>query len=194
MSPAKLSRCKWCTGSELMQEYHDKEWGFPSHDDKKHFEFLILEAAQAGLSWMTVLKKREEYRKVFAGFDPAKVSKFTSKDAQRMLKNPGIIRNRLKVNAAINNAKPFRAIQKEFGSFDKYIWGFNGGKQISNNIKAMKDIPAKTELSDAISKDLKKRGFSFVGSTIIYAHLQAVGVVNDHENSCFRKRACIDKS
>jgi len=184
------SKCAWCMGSEMMQEYHDAEWGFPKHDDTQHFEFLILEAAQAGLSWSTILKRRGGYKKAFAHFDPAKVSKFDGKTIEKLMKDKGIIRNRLKITAVINNAKPFIAIQKEFGSFDKYIWGFSDGKQIVNNIRATKDIQAKTALSDIISADLKKRGFSFVGSTIIYSHLQAVGVVNDHENLCFRKDIC----
>lgn len=187
-----MHRCAWCQGNELMQKYHDTEWGLAIHDDNKHFEFLVLEAAQAGLSWLTVLRKREEYRKAFGGFDPKKVATFTQKDIARLMKNAGIIRNQLKISAAVSNAKPFLAIQKEFGSFDKYLWSF-AEKQVCNNIRSAKDIPAKSELSDAISKDLKKRGFKFVGSTTMYAHLQAVGIVNDHEVSCFRRKVCTKK-
>lgn len=181
-----LNRCSWAK-KEVFHLYHDTEWGLQVHDDITHFEFLILEGAQAGLSWETVLKKREEYGKVFVGFDPKKIANFTKSDQEKILKNPGIIRNKLKVASAIRNAKAFLEIQKEFGSFDLYIWGFVSGEQICNNIKSLEDIPTTTLLSDEISKDLKKRNFNFVGSTIIYAYLQAVGIVNDHENSCFRK-------
>lgn len=183
------NRCAWAEGvNDLYLDYHDNEWGVPVHDDRRQFEFLILEGAQAGLSWSTVLKKREAYRKAFAGFDPTKVARFDGKRIEALLRNPGIIRNRLKVAAAVANARAFLAVQKEFGSFDRYIWRFVGGKPIQNRRKTMKDIPATSPESDALSKDLKKRGFKFVGSTIIYAHMQAVGMVNDHVVSCFRYR------
>ena len=173
-----------------MQRYHDEEWGVPVRDDRKHFEFLILEGAQAGLSWATILKRREGYRKAFAGFDPAKVARFDERKVQALLKDPGIIRNRLKVRAAVGNAGAFLAVKKEFGSFDAYVWRFVGGKPIVNRRRTMKDIPATSPESDALSRDLKGRGFRFVGSTIIYAHMQAVGMVNDHGVSCFRYRRC----
>ncbi len=169
-----------------MTQYHDFEWGIPVHDDKKLFEMLILEGAQAGLSWSTILKRRKTYRAAFDNFDPKKITKYTYKDITRLLADEGIIRNRLKIKSAINNAQKFLDIQAEFGSFDKFIWGFVGGKQIKNNFAKHSDIPASTVLSDQISKDLKKRGFSFVGTTIIYAYLQAVGIVNDHTKNCFR--------
>jgi DNA-3-methyladenine glycosylase I len=179
-------RCSWCLKFDEYIKYHDNEWGKPVHDDRIHFQFLILEGAQAGLSWSMVLKKREGYRKNFADFDPAKVAKFTSARVEKILKDPGIIRNRLKVNAAVNNAKRFLEVQKEFGSFDKYIWSFVGGKPIINKRKTTKQVPATTKESDALSKDLIKRGFKFVGSTVIYAHMQACGLVNDHVVSCWR--------
>jgi DNA-3-methyladenine glycosylase I len=169
-----------------MIQYHDKEWGVPVHNDQKLFEFLILEGAQAGLTWQTILNKREGYRKAFAGFDPVKIARFDSRDAKRLLKDSNIIRNRLKIAAAIENAKRFLKVQKEFGSFDKYIWQFVGNKPIKNKFKSLKKIPATTKESDAMSKDLKKRGFKFVGSTICYAFMQAVGMVNDHQTDCFR--------
>lgn len=169
-----------------MRDYHDQEWGLPVHDDKKHFEFLILEGAQAGLSWATILKRRKGYQQAFANFDPQKVAKFTDQDYQRLLLNPGIIRNRLKIKAAITNAQHFLEIQNEFGSFDKYIWSFVGHQPIINQWQSLEQIPATSPESDALSKDLKKRGFKFVGSTIIYAHMQAVGLVNDHQVNCFR--------
>jgi DNA-3-methyladenine glycosylase I len=177
--------CTWPGDNELMIQYHDTEWGRPAHSDKQHFEFLILEAAQAGLSWLTILKRREGYRKAFAGFDPKKVAKFDKKKVAQLLKDPGIIRNRLKIESVIHNAPLFMAIQKEFGSFDKYAWSFVGGKPIVNKHKTSKTIPATSKESDAWSQDLKKRGFKFVGSTVIYAHMQAVGMVNDHLMSCF---------
>lgn len=180
-----VKRCPWPGTDPLMITYHDKEWGKPIHDDKKHFEFLILEAAQAGLSWRIVLNKREGYRKAFADFDPKKVAKFDTRKINSLIKNPEIIRNRLKVAAAVNNAKEFLKIQEEFGSFDKYIWRFVNGKPIVNKCKTSKDIRATSPESDALSADLKKRGFKFVGSTVIYAHMQAVGMVNDHLTSCF---------
>ncbi|UCE72828.1 MAG: DNA-3-methyladenine glycosylase I, partial [Methanomassiliicoccales archaeon] len=175
-----------CEGNELYLKYHDEEWGVPVHDDKKHFEFLTLESAQAGLSWLIILRKRENYRKAFDGFDPKKVSKYSKKKVNELLKNPGIIRNQRKIEAAINNAKRFLEVQDEFGSFDEYIWRFTDFKPKRNSWKRMSQIPATTKLSDKISADLKERGFKFVGSTTIYAHLQAIGVVNDHIVSCFR--------
>lgn len=169
-----------------MMDYHDKEWGTPVHDDNVLFEFLILEGAQAGLNWLTILKKREGYTKAFDGLDPKKVAKYTQSKINKLLNDPGIIRNKLKINSAIVNAKEFLNVQKEFGSFDKYIWSFTGGKQIKNTWKAMNQIPGTTEASDRMSKNLKKRGFKFVGSTICYAFMQAVGIVNDHTTNCFR--------
>ena len=166
-------------------EYHDQEWGVPVHDDRVIFEFLTLEAAQAGLSWYTVLRKRENYRKLFAGFDVKKVAKFDAAKVEKLMADPGIIRNRAKILAAINNAERFQEVQKEFGSFDAYIWGFVGGKSIQNKPRGLKDFQATSPESDALSKDLKKRGFKFVGSTIIYAHMQATGMVNDNAQDCF---------
>ncbi|MFN6087585.1 MAG: DNA-3-methyladenine glycosylase I [Cyclobacteriaceae bacterium] len=182
----ELVRCPWCLGFDQYMTYHDEEWGVPVHDDKTHFEFLILEGAQAGLSWSTILKKREGYRKNFADFDPNKVARFSDKKLEKILLDPGIVRNRLKVFAAVTNAKQFLKVQEEFGSFDKYIWGFVGGKPIVNKRKTMKEVPATTPESDALSKDLIKRGFKFVGSTVIYAHMQACGLVNDHLVDCHR--------
>lgn len=178
-------RCPWCLGFDQYIKYHDEEWGVPVHDDRVHFEFLILEGAQAGLSWSTILKKREGYRKAFANFDPAKVSRFTPARIEQLLDNPAIVRNRLKVNAAVTNARLFLQVQKEFGSFDKYIWGFVNGSPIVNQWKTIKEIPPTTKESDALSKDLVKRGFKFAGSTVMYAHLQACGLVNDHLVDCF---------
>lgn len=182
----ELVRCPWCLGFDQYMTYHDEEWGVPVHDDKIHFEFLILEGAQAGLSWSTILKKREGYRKNFADFDPNKVARFSDKKLEKVLLDPSIVRNRLKVFAAVTNAKQFLKVQEEFGSFDKYIWGFVGGKPIVNKRKTMKEVPATTPESDALSKDLIKRGFKFVGSTVIYAHMQACGLVNDHLVECHR--------
>jgi len=179
-------RCAWCLKFDQYIRYHDEEWGVPVHDDQKHFEFLILEGAQAGLSWSTILKKREGYRKNFAAFDPKKVARFTLPKIEKILTDPGIVRNKLKVHAAVNNAKRFIEVQKEFGSFDRYIWGFVNGNPIINDRKSLKNIPATTKESDALSKDLQKRGFKFVGSTVIYAHMQACGLVNDHLAECFR--------
>lgn len=179
-------RCPWCLGSEVYKRYHDEEWGVPVHDDHIHFEFLILEGAQAGLSWSTILNKREGYRKNFAAFDPEKVSRFTEKRIEKMLLDPSIVRNRLKVIAAVNNAKRFLEVQREFGAFDSYLWGFVNDKSIINKRKTMKEVPATTKESDALSKDLIQRGFKFVGSTVIYAHMQACGLVNDHLISCWR--------
>lgn len=181
------TRCSWCENQfDDYVKYHDEEWGLPNHDDKIHFEFLILEAAQAGLSWSTVLKKRRGYRACFAEFDVEKVAKFDESKVHKLLQNPAIIRNQLKIRAAITNAQRFIEVQKEFGTFDKYIWSFVGGKQKVNKWKKMSEVPATTSESDALSKDLKKRGFKFVGSTIIYAHMQACGLVNDHVINCFR--------
>ena len=182
----EVYRCPWCLKFEQYIQYHDEEWGVPVHNDQVHFEFLILEGAQAGLSWSTILKKRDGYRKNFADFDPAKVARFTEKKIQKILQDPGIIRNRLKVKAAVNNAKRFLEVQKEFGSFDKYIWSFVNHKPIVNKRETLSQIPATTKQSDALSKDLIKRGFKFVGSTVIYAHMQACGLVNDHLVSCWR--------
>ncbi len=179
-------RCDWGHGNDLMRAYHDEEWGVPLHDDRALFEFLILEGAQAGLSWQTVLNKRDSYRKAFDNFDPAKVARYTAKRVEKLLANPGIIRNRLKVESSVSNAKAFLAIQREFGSFDAYVWQFVGGKPKKNSFKSMSRVPATTAESDAFTKDLKKRGFRFVGSTICYAFMQAVGMVNDHTTSCFR--------
>lgn len=186
MSEQGLTRCPWCEGADLYRRYHDEEWGVPAHDDQRHFEFLVLESAQAGLSWSTILKKRENYRKAYRGFDPRGVARFGPRDRERLLNDAGIVRNRLKIESSINNAKRFLEVQEEFGSFDNYLWGFVGGKPLVNKWKTLSEIPAKTDLSDTVSKDMKKRGFRFVGSTIIYAHLQAVGVVNDHLISCYR--------
>ncbi len=182
-------RCGWVgANNPLMTEYHDLEWGVPVHDDRKHFEFLILEGAQAGLSWSVVLNKREGYRRAFSEFDPVKVARYTPKRVEKLLLDPGIIRNRQKIEAAVRNARAFLAIQEEFGSFDAYCWRFVGGQPRTNRWKVMKQIPATSTESDAFSKDLKRRGFSFVGSTVIYAHMQAVGMVNDHLVECFRYR------
>ncbi len=180
-------RCPWPGEDPLYIRYHDEEWGVPVHDDRKLFEFLTLEGAQAGLSWITVLRKRENYRKAFAGFDPKKVARFTAKDVARLMQDAGIVRNRLKIESTISNAKAFLKIQEEFGSFDAYSWQFVGGKPIRNRRESLKSLPARTEISDAFSKDMKKRGFRFVGSTILYAHMQAVGMVDDHLVDCFRK-------
>lgn len=185
MEPAK-KRCDWCLKFDDYILYHDEEWGMPVHDDRIHFEFLILEGAQAGLSWSTILKKREGYRKAFADFDPEKVARFTSSRIEKILLDPGIIRNRLKVLAAVNNARRFLEVQREFGSFDAYIWQFVERKPIVNSWNSLKEVPATSTQSDALSKDLKRRGFKFVGSTVIYAHMQACGLVNDHLTGCWR--------
>lgn len=182
-------RCEWCGDDPLYQHYHDKEWGVPVYDDQTLFEFITLEGAQAGLSWITILKKREGYRKAFANFDVEKVARFTDKKLEKLLLNPSIVRNRLKVFSTRKNAQAFIKIQKEFGSFSVYLWGFVNGKPIQNKWKSQSELPATTTESDLISKDLKKRGFSFVGSTIIYAHMQATGMVNDHITSCHRYKA-----
>jgi len=178
-------RCEWAT-EEPNLSYHDKEWGRPEHDDQKLFEFLILEGAQAGLSWVTILKRREGYRKAFSNFDAKKVTKYNQKQIDKLLKDESIIRNRLKITSAVNNAKQFLKIQKEFGTFDKYIWSFVDHKPIKNKFKKLSDLPASTLISEKLSKDLKKRGFNFVGPTICYALMQAIGMVNDHTPGCFR--------
>ena len=185
---SKLIRCAWSGSNSLMLEYHDREWGAPVHDDRTLFEFLILEGAQAGLSWQTVLNKRKNYRKAFSNFDAKKIARYTAADAARLMADPGIIRNRLKIDAAIGNARAFLQLQKEFGSFDAYIWQFAGGKPIDHRIASRPDVPTTTKESDAMSKALLKRGFKFVGSTICYAFMQAVGMVNDHEVKCFRHK------
>ncbi len=179
-------RCEWAGSNPLMVRYHDTEWGVPVKDDKKIFEFLVLESAQAGLSWQTILNKREGYRKLFAGFNPAKIATFGKAEVTKLLKDPSIIRNRLKIEATINNAKRFLEVQKEFGSFSGYVWQFVGGKPIDGKRKRMKDIPAVTKEAILFAKDLKKRGFKFLGPTTVYAHMQAVGMVNDHTTDCFR--------
>lgn len=184
-----MKRCSWTGNDPLMNAYHDEEWGVPVHDDQKHFEFLVLDAFQAGLSWKTILYRREGFRAAFAGFDYRKVAEFTDADAERLLQDPGIIRNRLKVYGTIKNAKAFLQIQEEFGSFDAFIWQFTGGKVLDRKLQTMSDVPATSPESDAMSKALKKRGFTFVGSTICYAYMQAAGMVNDHVMDCFcRKR------
>jgi DNA-3-methyladenine glycosylase I len=181
-----LSRCDWSLGSQQYMDYHDHEWGVPVHDDRKLFEFIVLEGAQAGLSWATILAKRENYRKAFDGFDPQKIARYSPARVEKLLANAGIIRNRLKVSSAVGNARAFLAVQEEFGSFASYIWGFIDGKPVQNRWKSIRQVPARTPLSDRISADLKKRGFKFVGSTIVYAHMQATGMVNDHIVGCFR--------
>ena len=186
----RVKRCSW-PSSELDIEYHDKEWGVPVHDERVLFEFLILEGAQAGLSWSTILKKRENYRLAFADFDPKKVARFTPEQKRKLMRNEGIVRNRLKIDSTVTNARAFLAVQKEFGSFDRYVWGFVGGKPRQNARKG-RDIPASTAESDALSKDLKRRGFRFVGSTICYAFMQAVGMINDHLTSCYRHRQLLE--
>jgi len=185
-----LQRCAWALGSELEQNYHDNEWGVPLHDDGKLFEFIILEGAQAGLSWATILRKRENYRKLFADFDVEKIARYNKSKIETLLNNPGIIRNRLKVESTISNARACINIQHEFGSFDAYIWQFTDGKPVVNRWKTVQQIPASTEISDTMAKQLKKRGFRFVGSTICYAFMQATGMVNDHTVDCFRYHQC----
>jgi DNA-3-methyladenine glycosylase I len=185
--------CPWPKGDPLLIKYHDKEWGVPLHNDRKLFEFLILEGFQAGLSWLTILKKRENFRKAFDNFDFNKMAAYDRKKINLLLNDSGIIRNRLKIESAIKNAKAFIDVRKEFGTFSQYIWKFTGGDPIHNGFESLKEIPAKTKLSDLISNDLKKRGFKFVGSTIVYAHMQATGMVNDHIKSCFRYQEIIDR-
>ena len=182
-----MKRCSW-PSSELDIAYHDKEWGVPVHDDRVLFEFITLEGAQAGLSWSTILNKRENYRRAFAGFDPGKVARFTSVHKKKLMRDEGIVRNRLKIESTVSNAQAFLAVQNEFGTFDRYIWQFVHGKPIVNAFKSLKEVPARTPESDAMSKDLQKRGFRFVGSTICYAFMQATGMVNDHLTSCYRHR------
>jgi DNA-3-methyladenine glycosylase I len=191
MPQDKLTRCPWClSGNDLYIRYHDSEWGVPAYDDQTQFEFLILEGAQAGLSWSTILNKREGYREAFAGFDAERVARFGKREVVKLLNNPGIVRNRLKIAAAITNAKAYLEVQGEQG-FGKYMWSFVGGKPMQSRLKTHDKIPATSAQSDALSKDLKKRGFKFVGSTIIYAHMQATGMVNDHRTDCFRHKACV---
>jgi DNA-3-methyladenine glycosylase I len=185
-----IVRCPWPANDKLYQKYHDKEWGVPIHNDRKLFEFLLLEGFQAGLSWRTILTKRPNFRKAFDTFDFNKIAKYDKRKINSLMKDAGIIRNQLKINSAVTNAKAFIKVRKEFGTFDKYIWGFVNGKPIKNKFSTLKELPAKTELSDLISKDLKNRGFNFVGSTIVYAHMQATGMVNDHLTSCFRYNEC----
>lgn len=187
-------RCAWALGSPPMTAYHDREWGTPCHDDRTLFEFLILEGMQAGLSWETILRKREHFRKAFAGFDPRKVARFGAADVRRLLANPGIVRNRAKITAAISNARAFLRVQDEFGSFDRYVWGFVGGRPLLNRARRLREIPAQTAISVALSKDLVRRGFRFVGPTICYAFMQAVGMVNDHTVDCFRFRELVRQS
>ncbi len=182
----QLKRCSWCESNDLDRDYHDTEWGVPVYDDTTLFEFLILEGAQAGVSWHVVLKKRAHYKKVFANFDVNKLAKFTDAKLEKILLDPGIIRNRLKVFSVRTNARAFIEVQSEFGDFSSYLWGFVDGKPIVNKNRSMKDVPSKTALSDQLSKDLKKRGFKFIGSTICYAYMQGIGMVNDHQTNCFR--------
>jgi DNA-3-methyladenine glycosylase I len=189
MAGMQPQRCSWVSADNaLMRDYHDREWGVPTHDDRRHFEFLVLEAAQAGLSWAIVLNKREGYRRAFDQFDPAKVARYSAARIDKLVADPGIVRNRLKITAAVKNAQAFLAVQKEFGSFDAYCWQFVNGRPRQNRWSSMRQVPATTAESDAFSRDLKRRGFSFVGSTVIYAHMQAIGMVNDHVVECFRYR------
>ena len=181
-----LIRCEWCLGDVLYQHYHDQEWGVAVHDEHKLFEFLTLEGAQAGLSWLTILRKRENYRLAFDGFNPHKIASYDQEKVDELMNNSGIIRNRLKIESTIKNAKAFILVQKEFGSFDRYIWNFVDGQTVHNKFKSLKEIPAETAISKIISKDMKKRGFNFVGPTIIYSHMQATGMVNDHLVNCYR--------
>ncbi|MGH8245716.1 MAG: DNA-3-methyladenine glycosylase I [Gammaproteobacteria bacterium] len=186
MPEQKIARCPWAGNDPLYQRYHDREWGVPVHNDRRLFEFLVLEGAQAGLSWITILRKRPAYREAFHGFDFKRVAGYGDKDIRRLMGNAGIVRNELKIRSAVRNARAFIAVRDECGTFDRYLWGFVDGKPLQNRRRSMKDVPPRTELSDALSKDLKQRGFNFVGSTIIYAHMQATGMVNDHILGCFR--------
>ncbi|MCK4745948.1 MAG: DNA-3-methyladenine glycosylase I [Bacteroidales bacterium] len=188
----QVKRCEWCESGTLYMEYHDREWGVPVHDDPKQFEFLVLESAQAGLSWITILKRRQGYRRLYADFDAEKVARFDESRILEMLQDTGIIRNRKKIESSINNAQRFLEVRESHGSFCNYIWGFNDGKQVVNRFTSMSEIPATTPLSDTISKDMKKKGFRFLGSTTLYAHLQATGMVNDHVVDCFRYPGCLD--
>jgi len=181
-----MQRCPWCGSDPLYLKYHDEEWGNPVHDEARHFEFLLLETQQAGLSWITILRKREAYREAFAGFDAEKVARFDDAQVEKLLANPGIIRNRRKIEASVKNARAFLDIQEEFGSFDSWLWSFVDGRPVLGHRTSLSDLPATTELSDRVSAEMKKRGFGFVGSTTMYAHLQAIGLVNDHLESCFR--------
>ncbi len=190
--PITKPRCPWCGTDPLYLRYHDSEWGVPVHDDRKLFEFLILEGAQAGLSWLTVLRKRENYRRAFDNFDPEKIARYSPKKIKLLLNNPGIIRNRLKIESAVTNARAFLKVQENNGSFDRYIWNFVEGRPVINRFRSLKKIPPRTELSDKISKDLKQQSFRFVGSTIVYAHLQATGMVNDHLVTCFRYQELVN--
>ncbi|MFP4471160.1 MAG: DNA-3-methyladenine glycosylase I [Bacteroidales bacterium] len=182
----QVNRCRWASANPVFFEYHDEEWGVPVHDDRKHFEYMLLDAFQAGLSWLTILRKRENFRKAFDDFDYARIAAYGNEKFDELLNDPGIIRNKLKIKAAVNNAQRFMEVIDEWGSFDKYIWHFTDHQTLVNHFESMDEVPAKTDLSDRISRDLKKRGFSFVGSTIIYAYLQAMGMVNDHTTDCFR--------
>lgn len=181
-----MNRCPWCGNDDLYIKYHDEEWGVPVHDDRKHFEFLVLESAQAGLSWITILRKRENYRKAYDGFDPSKVAHYDYKKINELMQNPGIVRNKRKIEASINNARCFLRIQEEFGSFDNYIWDFVNNKPVKNHWTDISQVPANSELSDRVSKNLTSRGFRFLGTTIVYSHLQATGIINDHLTTCFR--------
>ncbi len=185
-------RCAWSGSDPIYVDYHDQEWGVPDRDDRKQFEFLVLESAQAGLSWLTILKRRAGYQRLYAGFDAKQVARFNETSIRTMLQDPGIIRNRKKIESSINNARLFLEISEKHGSFSNYLWGFVDGKQVVNHFKSQSDMPANTPLSDTISKDLKQKGFKFLGSTIIYSHLQATGLVNDHLESCFRHKECIE--
>ena len=189
----QINRCEWCLSHPIYVDYHDHEWGVPVHDDRKQFEFLVLESAQAGLSWLTILKRREGYKKQYAGFNAEQVACFDESYIRKMLLDPGIIRNRKKIESSINNAQRFLEIQDKYGSFHQFLWDFIGGKQVVNQYKDLSEIPATTPLSDNVSKHLKKKGFQFLGSTIVYAHLQATGLVNDHLLNCFRHQECMDK-
>ncbi|HEY9054352.1 MAG TPA: DNA-3-methyladenine glycosylase I [Rectinemataceae bacterium] len=186
MEHGSIERCPWCGTDPLYMRYHDEEWGEPVHDDARHFEFLLLETQQAGLSWITILRKREAYRRAFLGFDAERVARFTEKDVERLLSDPGIVRNRRKIEASVRNAQAFLEIREKHGSFDDWIWGFVDGKPVDGKRATMADIPVTTSLSDTLSAEMKALGFGFVGSTTIYAHLQAIGIVNDHVRSCFR--------
>ena len=194
MAAKKVKRCGWGESDPLYLRYHDKEWGVPLHNDRRLFEMLILEGTQAGLSWLIVLRKREEYRKAFDNFDASRIARYTERKVQKLLSNPGIIRNRLKVTATIGNARAFLKVQEEFGSFDKFLWSFVGGKPRQNRFKRLQEIPTRTPESDAMSRELKKRGFRFVGSTICYAFMQAVGMVNDHLVSCYRHKEITERA
>ncbi|MDT8346693.1 MAG: DNA-3-methyladenine glycosylase I [Flavobacteriaceae bacterium] len=189
-----LNRCDWCKGNALYEKYHDEEWGVPAYDDKTLFEFILLESFQAGLSWLTILKKREGFREAFDDFDYQKIAAYQESDIQELIQNPKIVRNQLKIRAAVSNAQAFINIQKEYGSFSEYFWGFTNGKPIIHQYKALTEVPATTELSDNISKSLKSNGFKFMGSTVVYAHMQAVGMVNDHLLDCFRHKDLTEKS